>query len=140
MAHDKIQAIIDVGEDGSIQAYGWSDFTAKLKEHTGKRFHVTATTKRTLSQNNTWWWWMEMLAEHVGEEDKETVSNQVKAKCGFWDEHVDTDSGEIFKILRSTADASVAEMKILMEKAQSFVQEFYNFVLPEPDSQLKIRM
>lgn len=140
MAHDKLQTIIDVGEDGSINAYSWTEFTAGLKRHPGKRFYLTATTKRSLNQNNTWWWWMEMLAEHIGEEDKEVVSNQIKAHCGFWDEFVNEQTGEIFKVLRSTADASVGEMKTLMDKAQFFVQQFHNFVLPDPDSQLKIRM
>src|SRR3990167_3883194 len=136
MAHDKLQTIIDIGEDGSINAYGWKEFSAGLKRHPGKRFYLTATTKRSLNQNNTYWWWMEMLAEHIGEENKETVSNQLKMHCGFWNEFVNEKTGEIFKVLKSTADASVSEMKIFMEKIQVFVQEFYNFVLPEPDSQM----
>lgn len=139
MAHDKYTAIIDVSEEGEIHAYNWDEFKAGLKRHPGKRFHITATTKRTLSQNNAWWMWMEQVAEEVGELDKEQVSNIVKAGCSFWDEFVDEVSGEIFKILRSTADASVSEMKMLMDKAPIFVVNRWGIVLDDPDPQLKIR-
>lgn len=140
MPTDKYTAIVDVNDECEIQAYGWNELTKNLKKHPGKRFYITATTKRSLSQNNTYWWWLDLLAEHVGETDKETLSNDIKAHLGFWDEYVQQETGEVFKILKSTADASVAEMKIYMEKVQIFVQQFYNFVLPDPDSQMKIRM
>ncbi len=140
VAHDKLQTIIDVGEDLTINAYGWPEFTAGLKRHPGKRFYLTATTKRSKNQNNTYWWWIEFICEQVGEEDKEVISNMVKAGCSFWDEYCDEGTGEIFKVLRSTANASVGEMKSLMEKMCVFAVNKWEVVLPEPDSQLRIRI
>ncbi|HLF52783.1 hypothetical protein [Flavobacterium sp.] len=132
MKTDTFKGVIDVNEKGEAFMYGKNELMYLFKSNPGKRFYYTATTKRSSQQNRFMHKWIGLLADHIGE-DFDKMKRDLKVKSGMlWEDHVNEETGECWKELRSTASLSVEENKKFLDWMQRFAAEFYRYELPNP--------
>ncbi len=132
MSNDTFKSRIDINDKGEPAIYYRDKLMQMFRDNPGRRFYVTITTKRSSQQNRLMHKWIGMLADHAGK-DFDKMKRDLKVKSGMlWEEHVNEDTGECWKELRSTADLSVDENRKFMDWMQRFAAEFYSFQLPNP--------
>ena len=99
--------------------------------------------KRSNNQNSYYWsvivpLWKQILADEWGElRTLEQTHEFLKYNCNY-DEKVNEDTGEVFKLSKSTTKNNTKEQEMFHEKCRQLAYENFNIVIPLPNEQAKI--
>lgn len=121
-------------------------FIASLA-HSDKDVPVVLTVEKRKKKRsdgvNRYWWGVVIVVIQRGMNElgndftKEQTHEFLKANFAF-NEVVNEDTGEIYRIPRSTADMNGEDFWELIEKVTRFAAEYLNEVIPPPGEQAKM--
>jgi len=119
---------------------------AIIKSFEGKFITISfKPQKRTRSGNqNKYYWgviipiWRELLFTEWGEHYSTKETHEfLKYNCNFI-EKVNTTTGEIMRLSKSTTENSVTEQELFLDHARKLALEMFNTEIPLPNQQLTI--
>jgi len=119
---------------------------AIIKSFEGKFITISfKPQKRTRSGNqNKYYWgviipiWRELLFTEWGEHYSAKETHEfLKYNCNFI-EKVNTTTGEIMRLSKSTTENSVTEQELFLDHARKLALEMFNTEIPLPNQQLTI--
>ena len=138
MSEIKFTYFSDV-KDGKLQLNISQRIKSDLVNFEGKRIEITIAkkrSKRSSQQNKLYWVYATILAQEIGM-SKDEVHEILKFKF-LQKEKVDETTGEVFKYIGSTAALSKGEFIELVDSTIRWAAEFFNVVLPAPNTQLDL--
>jgi len=103
-------------------------FDACVCKLNDKRIELTISAyrkNRTTPQNKLYWKWIEIIANEVGEDDKDGLHNFFRAKFLI-------DKSKKLPIIKSTTQLTTKEFCGYMDKIERLVSQF-GITLPHPD-------
>ena len=101
--------------------------------------------QRSISQNAYYWGvvipiWQNILKTEWGEfYSKEETHEFLKYNCNFV-ERVNTDTGEIIRISKSTTQNSTTDQEEFHLKCRQLAEEMFNVMIPLPNEQIQINL
>lgn len=101
--------------------------------------------QRSISQNAYYWGvvipiWQNILKTEWGEfYSKEETHEFLKYNCNFV-EKVNTDTGEIIRLSKSTTQNSTTDQEEFHLKCRQLAEEMFNVMIPLPNEQIKINL
>lgn len=132
--------------DGQLQSNVQKEFLKDLKEFEGERVLIKLSKKRrnrSLSQNRYYFGVVcesfQIGAKEVWGEDisKEEAHENLKKECNY-KELVSEDSGEIFRIVKSTANLNTLGFEKYLDRCRKFIHTWFNVTVPLPNEQAAI--
>ena len=119
-----------------------------IRSYEGKTLTLTlkvSRKERSISQNNYYWAvivviWRKLIQDEWGEflTSKE-VHEFLKYNCNYI-EHVDTNTGEILRVSKSTKENSTVEQEEFHSRARQLAQSMFNTEIPLPNEQIEIEL
>ena len=101
--------------------------------------------QRSVSQNAYYWGvvipiWQNILKTEWGEfYSKEETHDFLKYNCNFV-EKVNTDTGEIIRLSKSTTQNSTTDQEEFHLKCRQLAEEMFNVMIPLPNEQIQINL
>ena len=115
----------------------WFQFIKNLKDGLYE-LKVDMVFSNRSSQQNKYYWGVIVPACKQGLEEQGTdaclqeAHNTLKAECNY-QELVNEQSGEILKVVKSTANRNTKEFLEYVEKCRRFIREWFNIETPDPE-------
>ena len=133
----------DIHEDGSVHIRGKQKFLEDMSHFKGQTLIAEfrkPKKSRTLKQNGFYWQnyfasQKECFKEMWGETYSDSDLHDWNKNNIFCKEVVDEESGEIFKMPRSSTKLSTVEWEECLEIGRTFFLNKFNWTLPYPNSQ-----
>lgn len=132
--------------DGKLQPNVTRQLLKDLKEFEGKRVLIKLSQKRkdrSMPQNR-YYFGVVCEAFQIGAKEtwgesisKEEAHENLKKECNY-KELVSDDSGEIFRISKSTADLTTLAFEEYLEKCRQFIYTWFGITVPMPNEQAAI--
>jgi len=125
-----------------------SRITDAIKSFEGKTISITLKLnrkQRSNNQNNYYWGvivmiWQNILKEEWGDQySKEETHEFLKYNCNYI-EKVNTDTGEVIRMSKSTIDNSTSEQEEFHTNCRNLAFEMFNTEIPLPSEQIKIEL
>lgn len=133
----------DIHDDGSVHIRGKAKFLEDMSHFKGQTLIAEfrkPKKSRTLPQNRFYFSnyipaQIECFKEMWGESYTVEMLHDWNKNNIFCTEHVDEESGEVFKMPRSSTKLSTVEWEECLEIGRTFFLNKFNFMLPYPNSQ-----
>lgn len=132
--------------NGMLQANVEREFREGLKDFEGERVLLRLSKKRknrSLEQNRYYFGvvcecFQIGAKETWGEEiSKEEAHENLKKECNY-KELVSEDSGEIFRLVKTTSNLNTLGFEEYLERCRKFIYTWFNITVPMPNEQLEI--
>lgn len=107
----------------------------KLYERGAKVELKEIRQKRTLSQNAIFHLWIGVIADAIGEYDRESVKRDVKQLFLGTSEAYNRFTGELIQVEAKTSKLSTEQMSDLLSRVQHWAREELGVYLPSPDDE-----
>jgi len=136
-----------VDSDSKLHINNRKAFIADLKRFAGKSVEIVVKLKRSTrsSQQNRYYWGiaiplvMQGLIELGHDVNKQDTHEFIKANFNY-EEIVNKDTGELFRMTKSTARLNKNDFGVMIEKLKVFASEYLNVYIPEPNEDLTLKM
>ena len=134
-----------VDSDSKLHINNRKAFIADLKRFAGKSVEIVVKLKRSTrsSQQNRYYWGivvplvMQGLIELGHDVNKQDTHEFIKANFNY-EEIVNKDTGELFRMTKSTARLNKNDFGVMIEKLKVFASEYLNVYIPEPNEDLQL--
>lgn len=142
---DLIEYNGSVGSDSKLHINNRKAFIADLKRFAGKSVEIVVKLKRsTRSSNQNRYYWgiviplvMQGLIELGHDVNKQETHEFIKANFNY-EEIVNKDTGELFRMTKSTSRLNKNDFGVMIEKLKVFASEYLNVYIPEPNEDLQL--
>lgn len=117
-----------------------------IQEFEGKEIEIIFKRKykqRSVPQNNTYWglyipFFQEMILDAWGEiKSAEDIHELLKYTCNY-EEKINPATGEIINVAKSTTELTTSGWMDYELQLKQFAMDYFNAVLPEPNSQTEL--
>ena len=144
---DLIEYNGSVDSDSKLHINNRKAFIADLKRFAGKNVEIVVKLKRSTrsTQQNRYYWGivvplvMQGLIELGHDVNKQETHEFIKANFNY-EEIVNKDTGELFRMTKSTARLNKNDFGVMIEKLKVFASEYLNVYIPEPNEDLTLKM
>jgi len=144
---DLIEYNGSVDSDSKLHINNRKAFIADLKRFAGKSVEIVVKLKRSTrsSMQNRYYWGiviplvMQGLIELGHDVNKQDTHEFIKANFNY-EEIVNNDTGELFRMTKSTARLNKNDFGVMIEKLKVFASEYLNVYIPEPNEDLTLKM
>lgn len=133
--------------DGALKIIRRKEFDHAVRQFEGKQIEITIQVKRrkrSIFQNNYYWGVIVPMVQ-VGLNDagyklgKEQTHDFIKSQFAI-KEIVNEQTGEILKLIGSTAEMTTTEMNEYFSEVVQWAAEYLNVQIPEPGEQIEIEL
>lgn len=134
-----------VDSDSKLHINNRKAFIADLKRFAGKSVEIVVKLKRSTrsSHQNRYYWGiviplvMQGLIELGHDVNKQDTHEFIKANFNY-EEILNKDTGELFRMTKSTARLNKNDFGVMIEKLKVFASEYLNVYIPEPNEDLQL--
>lgn len=105
----------------------------KLYEQGAKVELKEIRQKRTLSQNAIFHLWIALIADHIGEYDRESLKRDIKQLFLGSSEAYNRFTGETIQVEAKTSKLTTEQMSDLLSRVQHWAREELGIYLPSPE-------
>lgn len=142
---DVIEYNGSVDSESKLRVNNRKQFDLDLKRFAGKKVQISIKLDRATrsSQQNRYYFGivvplvMQGLIELGHDVNKQDTHEFIKANFNY-EEIVNKDTGEMFRITKSTARLNKNDFGVMIEKLKVFASEYLNIYIPEPNEDLKL--
>lgn len=142
---DVIEYNGSVDSDSKLHINNRKAFIADLKRFAGKSVEIVVKLKRSTrsTQQNRYYWGiviplvMQGLIELGNDVNKQETHEFIKANFNY-EEIVNKETGELFRMTKSTARLNKNDFGVMIEKLKVFASEYLNVYIPEPNEDLQL--
>lgn len=134
-----------VNENGILHVFNRKVFDEAVKRFAGKDIEITVKKKKSVrsSQQNRYYFGIVIpvlqngLNEVGYDMNKQDVHEFIKANFCY-NEIVNKETGEIFRVTKSTTRLNKSEFSEMIEKIKIFASEYLNVLIPDATAELTI--
>jgi hypothetical protein len=135
-------------KDGKLQKNVQEEFDSDLKDFEGQQVILKLAKKRknrSLEQNKYYFHiicnaFIEGVKDKWGHEiGKEEAHNNLKKECNF-EELIGEDTGEIFRLVKSTANLDTLKFEEYLDRCRKFIWEWFGVHVALPNEQMEIEV